>query len=341
MAQQRSPDGELVYLHCSSIFSGENAHVRKSKAIRNLLEANSIKIKTLTQDFDLATIVAVAKRLLEDGIFESLPQAKLRFPGLFPPPCWPQAAGKAMPEVKVIKIDPPKAQVAVPILKDGEVKLKDGGPVADLPAKEVTKDKTVHRQQTTAPEMLVMVSTAIDFTEALKDTKRAEEIIKLRRQLELSIEQIEEHQTSLEQHITVLFKEIACRRAELDELERTGIRDMLAADKQHRTEVGSDLETFLDSLPAKSTADASSDSCLEGEDVCTKVEEHANTIETEGETYDQVIEEDAATTDAEDEIDGGNSDFGSPLRSGEKQTDDEDEDYDGGISFANELYTLV
>ena len=50
MAKHSSPDGRLVYLHCSSIFSGANAHVRKAKAIAGVLKNHKHSIKILTQD---------------------------------------------------------------------------------------------------------------------------------------------------------------------------------------------------------------------------------------------------------------------------------------------------
>lgn len=83
MAKQPSPDGRLVYLHCSSIFSGANAQVRRPKVIARLLQEQEASIKILTKEFTLQAIAEIAKELLEDQLFESLPRAKLRFPELF------------------------------------------------------------------------------------------------------------------------------------------------------------------------------------------------------------------------------------------------------------------
>ena len=73
MAKQHSPDGRLVYLHCSSIFSGANAQVRKAKKVSQLLNKHKASIKILTNEFTLPAVAAVAKELLEKQIFESLP----------------------------------------------------------------------------------------------------------------------------------------------------------------------------------------------------------------------------------------------------------------------------
>lgn len=90
-----------------------------------------------------------------------------------------------------------------------------------------------------------MLSAAITFAEALKDSTRAEKVLEIRTQLEASIEEIVQHQNLLERKLTAQFEDIARRRAELDELEKSSIEEMLATDKKQRTEVGSTFECFL------------------------------------------------------------------------------------------------
>ena len=109
MDKQRSADGRLVYLHCSSIFSGANAQVRKVKKIIQLLEKHKASIKILTQEFTLPVIATAAKELLEEQIFESLPRAKLRYPELFQP-SETQEAERAASEAEVIRIEAEAAQ---------------------------------------------------------------------------------------------------------------------------------------------------------------------------------------------------------------------------------------
>ena len=77
------PDGKLVYLYCSSIFNGENAKIRKSKKVVQMLEDHKHAIRLLKKQFSVQAIAAVVKDLLEKQIFESIPRAKLRFPELF------------------------------------------------------------------------------------------------------------------------------------------------------------------------------------------------------------------------------------------------------------------
>ena len=104
MAQQAFPDGRLVYLHCSSIFSGTDAHVRKGKKILQLLEKHKASINILTNEYTLQAIAAVAKELLDEQIFESLPRAELRFPELLQL-SETQVADRAASEAEAIRIE--------------------------------------------------------------------------------------------------------------------------------------------------------------------------------------------------------------------------------------------
>lgn len=109
MPNQRSPDGRLVYLHCSSIFSGADAQVRKAKKVSQLLEKHKASIKILTKEFTLPAIAVVARDLLEKRIFESLPRAKIRYPELFQP-SETQEAERAASEAEVVRIEAEAAQ---------------------------------------------------------------------------------------------------------------------------------------------------------------------------------------------------------------------------------------
>ncbi|KAL9016618.1 MAG: hypothetical protein Q9185_006030 [Variospora sp. 1 TL-2023] len=353
MAQQRSPDRRLVYLHCSSIFSGANAQIRRAKKITQLLQKHKGAIKILTKEFSLPAVAAVAKELLEEGIFESLPRAKLRYPELFQP-SETQEAERAASEVEVIRIEAEAIQDVVltsdngggdesPNFEQGESKTKpdeasdDEAKAGDniqtnavgqwqpthdiqrtprahkilvlvqslleeccldfgnawvpnlmearkwkeaesieltqwikrfskhakslplsafdrVPGKSITevlfgpsnlRHSAVHRLPTSAAGILNMLSAAIDFAEALKDSKRAERVLKIKRQLEVSVQEVVQHQNLLECKLTAQFEDIARRRAELDELERSSIEEMLKTDEKQRTEVGSAFESFL------------------------------------------------------------------------------------------------
>ncbi len=107
------------------------------------------------------------------------------------------------------------------------------------------RHSAVHRLPTSAAGILNMLSAAIVFVEALNDPKRAEKVTEIKAYLETSIEEIVQHQNLLERKLTDQCKDIARRRAELDELERSSIEDMLTTDKRQRAAVGFALESFL------------------------------------------------------------------------------------------------
>lgn len=107
------------------------------------------------------------------------------------------------------------------------------------------RHSAVHRLSTSAAGISNMLSAAISFVEALNDPKRAEKITKIKTHLEISIEEIVQQQNLLERKLTDQCREIALRRAELDELERSSIEGMLATDEKQRAEVGFAFESFL------------------------------------------------------------------------------------------------
>lgn len=112
----------------------------------------------------------------------------------------------------------------------------------------ILRHSAVHRLPTSAAGILNMLSAAITFAEALNDPKRAERIAAIKTQLDASVKEIVQHQNLLERKLTDQLEDIARRRAELDELERSSIEQMLATDKNQRTEIGSAFESFLASF---------------------------------------------------------------------------------------------
>ena len=103
----------------------------------------------------------------------------------------------------------------------------------------------VHRLDTSTAGILNMLNAAIHFAEALNDSKRAEKVAQIKRQLEAGIEEIVQHQNLLERKLMEQLEDITRRRAELDELEKASLEEMLAMDKKQRADIGSALERFL------------------------------------------------------------------------------------------------
>ena len=79
----RIPEERLVYSHCSFIFTGTNAEVRKLKKVKNILLLNKASIREFLDEFGLENVSVVAKKLLKERVFQSLRRAQHRFPDLF------------------------------------------------------------------------------------------------------------------------------------------------------------------------------------------------------------------------------------------------------------------
>lgn len=133
----RLPDQRLVYLHCSPIFKGANAQIRKQKKVTQVLCQHKQSIKILTNEFPLEAIATVAKGLLDEQIFESLPRAQLHFPELFQP-SETQEAERESSEAEVARIEAEAVQETV-VTSDEEweeealdIKIsQDQGPLPD------------------------------------------------------------------------------------------------------------------------------------------------------------------------------------------------------------------
>ncbi|KAJ5169018.1 uncharacterized protein N7482_004612 [Penicillium canariense] len=80
---QNDPDERLVYLACQHIFRGSNSHVRKLKAVKGLIEQNRLALSDILREHDIDRTSTVAKKLLENRVFNSTLRARTRFPELF------------------------------------------------------------------------------------------------------------------------------------------------------------------------------------------------------------------------------------------------------------------
>ncbi len=106
------PDQRLVYLHCSSIFNGANAQIRRLKKVTQILSEHRNSIKVLTNEFPLNAIAAVAKGLLDEQIFALEARARLQFPELFQP-SETQEAEREASEAEVARIEADVVQETV------------------------------------------------------------------------------------------------------------------------------------------------------------------------------------------------------------------------------------
>ncbi|CAL5872193.1 uncharacterized protein PFLUO_LOCUS6451 [Penicillium psychrofluorescens] len=80
---QNDPDERLVFLACQHIFRGSNSQVRKLKTVKSLIEQNKLALADILREYNVDRTSNVAKKLLENQVFDSTLKAKIRFPELF------------------------------------------------------------------------------------------------------------------------------------------------------------------------------------------------------------------------------------------------------------------
>ncbi len=108
----RIPEERLVYLHCSFIFTGTNAEVRKLKKITQILLKHKASIRNFLDEFGLGNVSVVAKKLLKERVFESRHRAELRFPELFQRSEAEEIGGTG-PEAEVVSFETEAAHEAL------------------------------------------------------------------------------------------------------------------------------------------------------------------------------------------------------------------------------------
>ena len=121
MEDEAFPDASDVYDCCRTIFSGQQALIRKRSKVVQLLNQNQKAIARLTCDFSIAAITAVATHLLKEEIFESKDLADERFPKLRTPST-AQGVKRALSETDSSEAEAGAAQKAARKDDNGEGK---------------------------------------------------------------------------------------------------------------------------------------------------------------------------------------------------------------------------
>jgi hypothetical protein len=76
-------DRRRVFLAYRTVFTGPQAHLRKSKKVREVIQHHRNSFQQLITDFGFDKVVDIVKALLDQCIFESELKAKNAFPELF------------------------------------------------------------------------------------------------------------------------------------------------------------------------------------------------------------------------------------------------------------------
>lgn len=106
----------------------------------------------------------------------------------------------------------------------------------------------VHRLQTNTTSIKNLVNAAVLFTETLKDAERPALLRKIQEQLTDSIDEVMRHQNLLERKLCDEMDALAKKRAELDELERLAVQEMVTDDEINRKLAGLSMDGFLSEL---------------------------------------------------------------------------------------------
>lgn len=77
------PDPQQVYLLCRAIFSGGDARIRNTVAIKKRIDDNRKSLRPLIKEGGQEPLIATLKDLLRKQIFEAEVKAKIAFPDLF------------------------------------------------------------------------------------------------------------------------------------------------------------------------------------------------------------------------------------------------------------------
>ncbi|KAI9780313.1 MAG: hypothetical protein M1816_003106 [Peltula sp. TS41687] len=103
----------------------------------------------------------------------------------------------------------------------------------------------VHRLRTTAKGILSLLESALTLTKALNDTDRSSRIRTIIDELGSSIDDVTRNKHLLENKLLDELQVLAKRRAELDQLERVAVENMVKTDRDHLAVVGSLLEDLV------------------------------------------------------------------------------------------------
>jgi len=133
-----SPNDRLVYLHCATIFTGQNAKARSLKKVTQLLRQHREPIGVLTKQFSFLSIARISRDLLEHEIFESLPQAQLHFPEFFQTSSWQEAEAEAS-KAEAVEV---QAEAVQEVLTSSEV------------VRDWRQDSELHEQRTEPEKVL-------------------------------------------------------------------------------------------------------------------------------------------------------------------------------------------
>ncbi|KAK5019734.1 hypothetical protein BJ546DRAFT_1057918 [Cryomyces antarcticus] len=103
----------------------------------------------------------------------------------------------------------------------------------------------VHRVRVTVHRIEQFMIDSESLAKLLQEDTCAKTLSRLRRETQLSVDELKRNKDLLESRLAETVKKIAAQRAQLEQLERTAMEDMLREDKEYQTFAGANLEQTI------------------------------------------------------------------------------------------------
>lgn len=103
----------------------------------------------------------------------------------------------------------------------------------------------VHRLRVTVNRIEQFMVDSESLARLLQDETCAKTLSRLRRETQLTIDELRRNKDLLESRLAETLKRIAAQRLELDRLEQTAMEDMLREDKEYQSFAGTNLEQTI------------------------------------------------------------------------------------------------
>ncbi|KAK5011505.1 hypothetical protein LTR28_001222 [Elasticomyces elasticus] len=242
-------------------------------------------VRDLVQEHNLDNVCNAAKVLLEEQIFQSTLKAKVRFPEVFevsPAQSAERTAseaeaakteddaikGAAEGRHEVVEADLTMEDVlqkeewdcpeSVELKIWSKIFLADQDKFAADKVDELGKpfdqslDSIAKLRHTAVHRIRVSVNMIEQFTvdseslaRLLQDDTCATTLSRLRRETQLTIDELKRNKDLLESRLAEKLRKIAAQRAELNHLEHAAVEDMLKEDREYQTLAGANLEQAI------------------------------------------------------------------------------------------------
>jgi len=105
----------------------------------------------------------------------------------------------------------------------------------------------VHRLRISANALEQFLVDAENLSQLLQDGPRTKCLTRLRRDTQLTIEELKRNKDLLESKLNSKFKKFADERAELDRLEHLAVEEVLREDREYQILVGANLDELIQS----------------------------------------------------------------------------------------------